>query len=172
MEVLRNWGIEFVCASCTERTSIGNTERFTSVCLLSVVLVSVYYWLCWMTVRVKELENMRLIWFWKRTVRWCAFSWSICDENCQISMCTESGNFVWLCRHIQLMRRQHQRRGTVGESQHWQKETLSLKMIVSKNRSTAAQVTAELDMYLSGRPRFHKNCPTSTVGLQLLKVWL
>jgi hypothetical protein len=30
--------------------------------------------------------------------------------------------FLRLCRHTLIMRRQHQRRGTVGENQHWNKE--------------------------------------------------
>jgi hypothetical protein len=33
------------------------------------------------TVHVNELENGRLVRFWKRTDHWCAFSWSICDET-------------------------------------------------------------------------------------------
>jgi hypothetical protein len=41
MEILRNSGIEFVCVSYIERTSVGYTE-YSSICLHSVVLVSVY----------------------------------------------------------------------------------------------------------------------------------
>jgi hypothetical protein len=41
MEKLRNLGIEFVCVGYNERTSVGNTEYTSSICLHSVVLVSV-----------------------------------------------------------------------------------------------------------------------------------
>jgi hypothetical protein len=40
MEILGNWGIEFLCW-LNERTSVGNTEFFSSFCLHSVVLMSV-----------------------------------------------------------------------------------------------------------------------------------
>jgi hypothetical protein len=39
---------------------------------------------------VKELETGRLVRFWKRTNRLCAFSWSICDKSCHIIRCFES----------------------------------------------------------------------------------
>jgi hypothetical protein len=45
MEPLRNWGIEFVCIGYIERTSVGNTECRSSICLHSVVLVLVHLWL-------------------------------------------------------------------------------------------------------------------------------
>jgi predicted transcriptional regulator len=39
----------------------------------------------------------------------------------------------------------------------------TLRRIVSKNnRTTAAQVAAELNMYSSRRPCFHKNCPRAS----------
>jgi hypothetical protein len=41
METLRNRGIEFVFVRCIETTLVGNTEC-SSVCLHSVVLVSVH----------------------------------------------------------------------------------------------------------------------------------
>jgi hypothetical protein len=42
METLRNLGIEFVCVGYIGRTSAGNTECSSSVCLHSVVLMSVH----------------------------------------------------------------------------------------------------------------------------------
>jgi hypothetical protein len=41
MEILRYLGIEFVCFGYIERTSVGNTECASSVCLHCVVFVSV-----------------------------------------------------------------------------------------------------------------------------------
>jgi hypothetical protein len=41
IEALRNSGIKFARARYIERTSVGNTECSSSVCLYSVMLVSV-----------------------------------------------------------------------------------------------------------------------------------
>jgi hypothetical protein len=92
MGTLKNWGIWFVFVGYIERASVGNTEC-SSVCLHCVVLVSVNYLLFSMTVRVKESESGRLVRFWKRTDRRCAFSWSVCDENCNFIGCIESDSF-------------------------------------------------------------------------------
>jgi hypothetical protein len=58
------------CVVYIERTSVRNTEYPRVAALV----------MCWVTVRVRELENGRLVRFWKKTVRWCACSWSICEK--------------------------------------------------------------------------------------------
>jgi hypothetical protein len=45
------------------------------------VPVLVHYRLCIVTVRMKVLQNERLVTFSKRTGCWCAFSWSICIKT-------------------------------------------------------------------------------------------
>jgi hypothetical protein len=92
VETLINWGIKFLCVGYIEITSVGVTEC-SSFCLYSVILVSMHWLLRWVTAHVKESENRRLVRFSKRTDRWCAFSWSICDKNCHIYSCIESGSF-------------------------------------------------------------------------------
>jgi hypothetical protein len=42
MEIKKNGGIQFICVGYTERTSVGNTECPSSVCLESVMLVSIH----------------------------------------------------------------------------------------------------------------------------------
>jgi hypothetical protein len=81
-----------ICVSYSERNSDGNTEC-SSVCLHSVVLVSVQKRLCWVTARVNESENGRPVQFSMRVDRWHAFSWSICDKNCHIIRCVGSESF-------------------------------------------------------------------------------
>jgi hypothetical protein len=61
MEAPRNWGIEIVCIGYIERTSVCNAECSSSVCLHTVVFVSVHSWLCWVTDRMKEQENGGLV---------------------------------------------------------------------------------------------------------------
>jgi hypothetical protein len=59
MESLGNLGIECVFVGYNERNSVGNTESSHSVYLHCVVLVSVFLWLCWVRVRMKDSENER-----------------------------------------------------------------------------------------------------------------
>jgi hypothetical protein len=87
MEMLRNWQTEVVCVGYIQRTSVGNTECPSSVCLHSVVLMQVHYWLCWVTVRVKGWKMGDLPDFEREQIYWCAFSESICDRNCHIIRC-------------------------------------------------------------------------------------
>jgi hypothetical protein len=50
-----------VCIGCTERTLVVNIFRYTFDCLRCVVPVSVQYRLCLVTVRMKVLQNGRLL---------------------------------------------------------------------------------------------------------------
>jgi hypothetical protein len=87
--------------------------------------------------------------------------------------------FLRLCRSTQIMRKQHQRRGTVGEIQHWQKETVVYweGLLWKSHTTTAEQVTVEMNIHLehpvSIKPvDVSSTNPTSTVGLQLLNLRL
>jgi hypothetical protein len=63
--------------------------------------------------------------------------------------------FLRLCRHTRITGRRHQRRGTVSENQHWQKEFVVHweGLFRKKNhRTTAAQVNCTSMEYLSWRP--------------------
>jgi hypothetical protein len=126
--------------------------------------------------RVKKSENGRLVQFWKRTDRWCAFGWSICDKNCHIVRSVEGESFQG---YIGI----HESWRDFSEKEQWAKITLTegvcrtLRMIVSKNHSTAAQVTAELnilheDPVSTKTVRCELTNPTSIVGLQLINVCL
>jgi hypothetical protein len=83
----------------TERTSVGNSEWSSSVCLHFVALVSVHLWLYWATVRVIESKNRRLVRFLKRTNRRCAFSWRICHKITTRLLVYPERQFLRLCRH-------------------------------------------------------------------------
>jgi len=63
------------------------------LCLCCVVPVSVHYRLCLVTVGMKALQNGRLLIFSKRTDCWCAFSWSICNQNGHFIRCIQSNSF-------------------------------------------------------------------------------
>ena len=62
------------------------------VCLCCVVLVSMHYQLCSVTVCMKVLQNGRFLRFSKRSDCWCAFSWSICNQNGHFIKCIQSSN--------------------------------------------------------------------------------
>jgi hypothetical protein len=63
------------------------------VCLCCVVPLSMHYRLCLVTVCMRVLQNGRLVRFSKRTDFWCAFSWSICNQNGHFIRCTQSSSF-------------------------------------------------------------------------------
>jgi hypothetical protein len=78
-------------------------------------------------------------------------------------------HFLGLCRHTRIMgktisaKRNSGQKSTLTERDH-----PTLRRIVSKhNRTTGTQVNCSRTEYSSCRPCFLKNCPTSTVGLQL-----
>jgi hypothetical protein len=81
-----------ICVGYTERTSVDNTVC-SYVCLQCVVFMSAHKWLFWVILRLKYMKKLRLVRFWKRIDRWCAFSYNICDKNFHIIRCIESDSF-------------------------------------------------------------------------------
>jgi hypothetical protein len=143
MEILRNWGTEFVHFGYIKRTSIDNTES-SSICLHSVVLVSVHYWLCWVTVSVKESENESVP-FWKRTDR-CVFSYSICDKTATLLAVPRVtvSKVMSACTHSE----KTNIRNSGWKSTKIERDYHTLRTVSKNHRTTAAQVTAELDICL------------------------
>ena len=85
---------------------------FNLVCLCCIVPVSIHYRLCLATVCMKALQNGKLVRFSKTTHCWCAFSWSICNQNGHSVRCIQSGRI----RGCGGMWTLHQLRGIVAES--------------------------------------------------------
>jgi len=54
------------CVGCTERTLVVSIYHYSFVCLRHVVQVSIHYRLCIVTVRMKVLQNGRLVRFSER----------------------------------------------------------------------------------------------------------
>jgi hypothetical protein len=88
-------------------------------------------------------------------------------------------HFPRLFRHARITGRQHQRRGTVGENQHWQKEIavnweglfgkITELLQHSWQQNWISILTA---LFLQKLSDMYFTYPTSTVGLQLLNLWL
>jgi hypothetical protein len=85
----------------------------------------------------------------ERGHHWCAFSWTICDKNCHIIRCIESNGFSIMTAYTIMVRRTSAKRNSVQKSTLTERDCCILRRIVSKNhRTTATQVTAELNIYL------------------------
>jgi hypothetical protein len=116
---------------------------------------------------VKESENGRLVWFWKRSVRWCAFSWRIRDKNCHIigvSRATVSIVMSSFTNHGKptLAKRNSGRKSTLTKEivVHW--EGLFRKFTQLLQHRWQDRRTE----YSSWRFCFHKNCPTWASQIQ------
>jgi hypothetical protein len=145
------------CFGYTERSSVGSTMFFRLFTLCSARVSAL------MTVLIDnpcELENGRLVRFWRRTNHWCTFSLSICDQKCHINHYVyQEQQFLRLCWHTRIVGRQHQ---------HWHKE------IVVHWEGLFWKITELLQHrwqdsrseYSSWRPCFHRNCPTWTSQIQ------
>jgi hypothetical protein len=81
-----------VCVGCTGRTLVVSIFRYSFVCLQCVTPVSFHCRLCLATVRVKVLQNGRLLRFSKWAVCWCAFSWIISNQNGHFIKCIQSSS--------------------------------------------------------------------------------
>ena len=106
---------------------------------------------------IKKYCKMGDIIFSKRTECWCPFSWSVCNQNghsvrsIQSSIFQGYGNIHTCHWKTSSAKRNSSQKPKLSESDH-----RTLKRIVSVNhRSTAAKVTAELDIHLEDRS--HKN---------------
>jgi hypothetical protein len=99
---------------------------------------------------VKESENGRLVRFLEQTDRSCVFSWSICDKNAillGVLRATVSKVMPAYTNHEKTtsVKRKSGQNSTLTE-----RDCHTLRRIVSKNhRTTAAQLTAKLNMYSS-----------------------
>jgi hypothetical protein len=89
-------------------TPIGYIERTSVHWMLCSAHVSVL--MIVLTIHFKESENERLLWFWKRTDHWCAFSWASVTRTATLLGILRA-MFRRLCWHTQIMGR-HQQRGT------------------------------------------------------------
>jgi len=111
-------------------------------------------------------------WVFQRWHCWCAFSWSICNQNSHFIRCIQSSSFQGYC-DIHIMGGHHQLRRVSGQKpklSEWDCSTL--KRIVSVNqRSTAAGVTSWRRFPQKQSDESFIN-PTSMVQLQLLNLWL
>jgi hypothetical protein len=157
-KALRN----IIYAGYIERTCWQHWMFFRLFTLCSA-RVSTFVSVEWL--RVQESENGRLVRFWKRTDHWCAFSWSICDKTATIGV--SERQFLRPCRHTRIMGRQRQRRGTMGEYQHWQKEVVVhceglFREITKVQQHRWQQMQKVSDVSFTN--------PTSTVGLQFLNL--
>ena len=81
------------CVGCSERTLVKSIFLYYFACLRCVVPVSVHYRLYSVRVRTKVLQNGRLVRLSKRADYWCAFSWSIYNQNGHFVRCIHSSSF-------------------------------------------------------------------------------
>jgi hypothetical protein len=79
-----------VRVGCTERTLAVSTFIYSFACLRCVMLVSMHYRLCQLTIRMEVLQNERLATFLKRTDCWCMFSWTTCNQNNHFVRCIQT----------------------------------------------------------------------------------
>jgi hypothetical protein len=107
-----------------------------------------------MIVHVKELENGRIILFWKRTDHWCTFSWGICDRPATllgVSRATVSK--VVLVYVMQRGKTTTMKRNSGWKSMLTGRDCCTLGKIVSKYHvTTAAQVNSSRTEYSSWNP--------------------
>jgi hypothetical protein len=87
---------------------------------------------------------------------WHAFSWSIPDKNSHIIRCIKSDSFQgYVGVHKSW-------EDNIYKEEQWAKISVdrkrSRRIVLKNHRTTAAQVTAELNIHLEDR--FHENCPT------------
>jgi len=127
------------------------------VCLCCVV--SVHYRLCLVTVCMRVLQNGRCVRFSKVTDCWCAFSWSICNQN---------DNFIrWAVSKILKSYTNYEK--TVAKRNSGWKPKLSerdchtLKRIVTENENYCSKGDNRTE-YLPWRPSFQRNSPTRTTN--------
>ena len=158
MEILDSIRID--CVGCTERTLVGSIFLYSFVCLRCVMPVSVHYRLYSVTVRTKVLHNGRLVRFKKRADYWCAFSWSIYNQNGHFVRCIHSSSvhrYDGIHSHGKTL---SATRTSGRKPKLTERDRRTLKRTVSKNdRTTAAKVTPELNIHLVDpvRRELHKS---------------
>jgi hypothetical protein len=138
--------------------------------------VSIHCRLCLITFRLKVLQNGRFVMFSKRADCWCALSWIICNQNGLFIKCIQRSGFQVMTAHTNHGKASSAKRngGRNPKLIEWDRRTW--KRITSKNHSTAARVTAELNIHRADPvpPPSKKifTSPTFTVEMPLLNFWL
>ena len=79
--------------------------------------MSVHLSLCLVTVCMEVLHNGRLLRFSKRKDCWCAFSWSICNQNGCFIKCTQNSGFQGY-DDVHIVGGHHQLRGIVVKNEN------------------------------------------------------
>ena len=85
--------VSIICLDWLYWKNIRRIFLFYFVCLWCLVPVSMHYKLCLVTVCMKVMQNGRLLRFSKRTDCWCAFGWSISNQNSHFIGCIQSSSF-------------------------------------------------------------------------------
>jgi hypothetical protein len=174
METLSNWGMESVLITLKEfLLATLNVLPLFTLCSAHVSALDIGL----SGSPCKRIRKWKTFQFWKRKYCYCAFSLSICDKKC-----TLLAVFRETVSKVMSAYMNHERTKSVYRNSG-RKLTLiglnrcTLRRTVKKNQSTtAAQVTAELNIHLIFIPQKLSDMsftnPTSTVGLQLLNLWL
>jgi hypothetical protein len=115
----------------------------------------------WVRARVKDSEKGRL-------VRFCsAFSRSICDKNWRIIRCVESDSF-W--SYVGSMHESWE--DNISEEEQWAKISIGRSSCIEKHRWQQNWIFILKTLFPQKLSDVSLTNPTSTVGLQLLDLWL
>jgi predicted transcriptional regulator len=143
------------------------TLRYSSVGLHSVVLVSVHYRLGSMTVRVKESENGRPVPFWKRTDRWCEFSWWSVMKTATLFGVSRAPVSKVMSAYTNHGKTASAMRSDGRNSTLTERDRRTLRRAVSKNhRTTAVQMAGQQNLIFILKTLFPQKCPTLTSQIQ------
>lgn len=175
---IRQYRNQNVCVGCTERTSAVSTLRYCFVCLRCVVQVSMHYILCLVTLRIKVLQNGRLVKFSKHTDCKWAFSCSICHQNGHIITYIQASVSEVMTANTYHGKMSSAKRNGGRKPKLSDRDRRTLKRIVSTNhRTTTVQGTVELNIHLedpvstkSVQREVHKSNIHDTA--QFLNLWL
>ena len=108
-----------------------------------------HYKLCLVTVRVKELQNGRLVRLSKRTDCWCAFGCNICNQKATLLGVSRAAVSKVMMAYTNRGKTSSAKRNSGRKPKLSERDRRTLKRTVSKNERTAAtKVTAELNIHL------------------------
>jgi hypothetical protein len=113
------------------------------------VPLSVHYRLCLVTVRVKVLQNGRVVRFSKRTDCWRAFSCSICNQTATLLGVSRAAVPKVMATHTDRGKMPSAERNSGRKLELSERDRRTLQRIVSESeRTAAAKMTVELDTFL------------------------
>jgi hypothetical protein len=148
METLDSTGID--CVGCTERTLVESISPYSFVCLRCALLVSMHYRLYSVTVRMKVMQNGRLVRFSKRADYWCAFSRASVNKTTTLLGVYRAAVSVVMTAYTNSLKTSSATRTSGRKPKLIERDRRTLKRIMSKNdRTAAAKVTAELSIHLA-----------------------